>query len=153
MDRTVVDSSVAAWLVIELGAGEGLEYPMKDTVRIGRAVDNDIVLEDSLASRYHAVIIRGAAGHSLQDLNRSNGAFLNERRLAEPRVLQDGDLIRVGKTILLFRWGPASKEALPPPQYGTSAMMVDPAPSAPVEGQAWPPRLKAPRIGTSESRL
>jgi parallel beta-helix repeat protein len=148
MDRTVIDDSLAAWLVIVQGGGEGLEYPIKDTVRIGRAVDNDIVLEDSQASRHHAAIVQEAAGYSLQDLNSSNGTFLNERRVAEPRMLRDGDLIRMGKTILLFRWGPPSKQALPAPRYETSATMVGRVPSEPIAGTA---RTQVPQVPAVET--
>jgi parallel beta-helix repeat protein len=139
MDRTVLDSSLAAWLVIELGAGEGLEYPLQGKMRIGRAADNEIVLQDSQASRYHAVIVQEPAGYCVQDLNSSNGTFLNERRVAESLILRDGDRIRVGSSVLLFRWRPAPKGALPPARSGTSETMVGSVPPVPAAGAARSP--------------
>jgi parallel beta-helix repeat protein len=153
MDRTVIDDSLVAWLVIVQGGGEGLEYPIKDTMRIGRAVDNDIVLEDSQASRHHAAIVQEMVGYSLEDLNSSNGTFLNEQRVTEPRVLRDGDLIRMGKTILLFRWGSPSKQALPAPRHETPATMVGPVPSQPVAGTSAPQVPRVPVGGAAGSQV
>ncbi|MEP7050438.1 MAG: sigma 54-interacting transcriptional regulator [Pseudomonadota bacterium] len=47
-----------------------------DVVRIGRAPDNHLVLEDTLVSGEHARIVSGAFGFVLEDLGSTNGTWL-----------------------------------------------------------------------------
>jgi len=53
-------------------------------------------------SRLHASIRRGEGVISLVDLDSSNGTFLNGQRLIshQPRILRDGDEVRMGKLIM-----------------------------------------------------
>jgi len=53
-------------------------------------------------SRIHAAIRRGEGVISLVDLDSSNGTYLNGQRLAshQPRILRDGDEVRMGKLIM-----------------------------------------------------
>lgn len=58
-------------------------------------------------SRKHAEIVRKEEGAlSLVDRNAQNGTYLNGNRLIanQPRVLRDGDEIRLGKLVLLVRY-------------------------------------------------
>lgn len=75
-----------------------------DTFSIGRAEENDLALvHDRRVSRQHAEIRRQDGVWVLHDLNSTNGTFVNERRLAEPWLLRDGDTIRIGVTTFAFR--------------------------------------------------
>jgi flagellar basal body-associated protein FliL len=71
-----------------------------DPLKIGRAPDNQLTLNDAQASTHHAEITRGAddASYFLTDLNSTNGTFVNEQRIAPnmPRRLNAGDVIRIG---------------------------------------------------------
>ncbi len=71
-------------------------------LRIGRAEDNDLVLEDMLVSRHHAIIEMTPGGYLVRDLHSTNGTAVNGRQVME-RLLEDGDLIMVGGTRLLVR--------------------------------------------------
>jgi hypothetical protein len=53
-------------------------------------------------SRNHAVLRRGEDVLSIIDLDSANGTYLNGQRLAahQPRLLRDGDEIRLGKLVL-----------------------------------------------------
>ncbi|NDJ53632.1 MAG: FHA domain-containing protein [Chloroflexi bacterium] len=53
-------------------------------------------------SRMHAVLRRGDDVVSIVDLDSSNGTYLNGQRLAahQPRLLRDGDEIRVGRLVM-----------------------------------------------------
>ena len=77
-------------------------------MRIGRASDNEIIVNDETVSSYHALItIRPAQQNDkireyiLEDLNSTNQTFVNNKSVAR-HLLQEGDIIRVGNTRLKF---------------------------------------------------
>jgi FHA domain-containing protein len=65
--------------------------------RIGRGNDNELVLDTKHISRYHAVLLAGPVHTSIEDLNSTNGVFVNGKRISR-QVLKDGDRVTVGKT-------------------------------------------------------
>jgi hypothetical protein len=80
--------------LVEVGDGE---------VRIGRASDNDLVLDDRAVSRHHAAVRRDAAdGFVVIDLGSANGTHLNGRRVHQS-ALHHGDCLRLGQTEVVFR--------------------------------------------------
>jgi pSer/pThr/pTyr-binding forkhead associated (FHA) protein len=73
-----------------------------DSLLFGRGTDCDYVLDDSQASRKHALIEKGEEGYTLTDQDSSNGTFVNEERLYGPVLLSEGDTIRIGQTTFTF---------------------------------------------------
>lgn len=74
-------------------------YPMRpgDRLRVGRARDNDIVLdEDPPVSRVHAVLSCAAGGLEITDLDSCNGTYVNGSVLHGSRPLSGGDVVRIG---------------------------------------------------------
>jgi pSer/pThr/pTyr-binding forkhead associated (FHA) protein len=72
-------------------------------VTMGRAPENDLVLDtDEFASVRHARIEPRRDGVWLQDLDSTNGTFLNGVKLTRPQKLTPGDVIRVGETDLRY---------------------------------------------------
>jgi FHA domain-containing protein len=65
--------------------------------RIGRGADNELVLDTKHISRYHAVLLAGPVHTSIEDLNSTNGVFVNGKRVSR-QVLKDGDRVTVGRT-------------------------------------------------------
>jgi hypothetical protein len=65
--------------------------------RIGRGSDNELVLDTKHVSRYHAVLLAGPVHTSIEDLNSTNGVFVNGKRVAR-QVLKDGDRVTIGRT-------------------------------------------------------
>jgi len=65
--------------------------------RIGRGSDNELVLDTKHISRYHAVLLAGPVHTSIEDLNSTNGVFVNGRRVSR-QVLKAGDRVTVGRT-------------------------------------------------------
>ena len=65
--------------------------------RIGRGGDNELVLDTKHISRYHAVLLAGPVHTSIEDLNSTNGVFVNGKRVAR-QVLKDGDRLTIGRT-------------------------------------------------------
>ncbi len=67
------------------------------TMLMGRALDNDIVVEEPNVSRQHAGIRSYANGYWIEDLGSRNGTFVNGDPLAgEGRRLRDMDRIELG---------------------------------------------------------
>jgi pSer/pThr/pTyr-binding forkhead associated (FHA) protein len=72
-------------------------------VTLGRADENDLVLDDDeFASVKHARIEPRRDGVWLQDLESTNGTFVNGTKVTRPRKLSPGDVIRVGETDLRY---------------------------------------------------
>ncbi len=73
------------------------------TFRLGRAPNCNINLPYSWVSRQHAMIqVEENGVHNIIDLGSSNGTFVNNTRIFTPTALRTGDIIRIGKTELLF---------------------------------------------------
>ncbi len=83
-----------------------MEYYLSQQVtRIGRGLDNDVVISgDKQVSRYHAEIRREGGTLVLYDLNSRNGTRVNGARVTKHR-LRDGDQIQVGSTRMNFANG------------------------------------------------
>jgi hypothetical protein len=95
-------ASRAAKLVIH-EEGSAREVPVDSGVlTIGRLPDCDVVLKDKGASRRHAQLRVDDDVVTLTDLGSTNGTRLNGQQV-QTRVLQDGDKITVGTTVLEFR--------------------------------------------------
>jgi len=75
---------------------EGVDLRARPRTRIGRAVDNDLTLDDLRISRHHAEIDALPDGtFELRDLQSSNGTYLNGRRVRKERI-EKGDFIGLG---------------------------------------------------------
>jgi ABC-type multidrug transport system ATPase subunit len=84
-----------------LGGPSGVFSAIHETigrrVRIGRDSDNDIVVDDLLASRFHAELRSRPDGtHELVDLGSRNGTFVNGRAV-ERAVVHELDIVSVGR--------------------------------------------------------
>ena len=79
----------------------GLIVPLAGDVQLGRGVINP---NDGLISRSHACISQQGGRFWLRDLDSRNGTYLNGQRIFDPVLLQNGDAIRMGQTILRFEY-------------------------------------------------
>lgn len=112
----------------------------KEPVTIGRQEGNTIVLADPQASRHHATISWQAGSYYVQDVGSANGTFVNERRIAAPQPLRDGQSIRMGNTVFDVQLPPA----MPGPADTLAAYPFDPSePSSPAGRSPWPIILMA----------
>ena len=69
---------------------------------IGRAVECDIVIASKNISRENTRIRRDGRRWLVEDLNSTNGTYLNGERIISPMDLRDGDSIKVGDVTFLF---------------------------------------------------
>jgi adenylate cyclase len=92
--------SSEAWLQPERGE----RIVLQGNCRLGRAPENQIVVNASNASRNHAAIHAQEPGEFwLLDLDSANGTFLNGHRLLRPARLRDGDRMMIGEATFIFR--------------------------------------------------
>jgi pSer/pThr/pTyr-binding forkhead associated (FHA) protein len=78
------------------------EYPFdKDTITIGRKPDNDIHIDNPVVSSHHAHVIRRDGKVFLEDLNSTNGTYVNQKKVAK-LPLKHKDKIVIGKHVILF---------------------------------------------------
>ena len=91
-------------LVVERGAGlsSGAEFGVGPGLGIGRANANDIRIEDSFASGRHARLYDRDGVVYIEDMNSTNGTYVNGRRLGAQQVLRSSDRIRIGDTEFRF---------------------------------------------------
>ena len=83
----------------------GQAYPVRagSVTRIGRALDNEIVVSHSSISRHHASIENSNGSFVVRDLNSQNGTFVGSRRVTEPTRVNDGEPVRFGDAQFTFR--------------------------------------------------
>lgn len=74
----------------------------KKEIRIGRAPENDLRLDDLRVSRYHAVIERVGQRYRIRDLQSHNGTFINGERVTKERFISEGDEIHIANIKLRF---------------------------------------------------
>ena len=78
------------------------KFDLKGTINVGRARDNQIVLEDPTVSRHHAWIKGEGEEFTIFDVGSGNGTFVNDERVTEPRGLANGDVVRFGDVTFVF---------------------------------------------------
>ncbi|MDQ6914681.1 MAG: FHA domain-containing protein, partial [Actinomycetota bacterium] len=79
-----------------MGMESGAEYDVGEGAMLGRGSTVDIRLEDPFASSRHARIVRQGDVLVIEDLDSTNGTYLNGSRLDGPQPLHPGDRIRIG---------------------------------------------------------
>jgi ABC-type multidrug transport system ATPase subunit/predicted component of type VI protein secretion system len=75
--------------------------PDDRSLTLGRATDNDIVIQDVLASRHHAFLTRSPHGSEIRDAQSVNGTFVNGVRVGSA-LLTEGDVVTIGNIDLVF---------------------------------------------------
>lgn len=87
--------------LVNLNTGQA--FPLtKDQITVGRALTNDIVLDDLNVSRAHCEFQkRNARFWNVADLGSTNGTLVNGKHIASV-TLNEGDRITVGTTTFLF---------------------------------------------------
>lgn len=86
--------------------GDGAELLLQgETLHLGRAPENHIVVDDRQVSRSHAIMKREGSQYVLEDVGTRNGTFVNSQRV-QRHLLADGDTIRLGQTLFTYRVRP-----------------------------------------------
>ena len=77
------------------------EIALAKDVSIGRKPDNDIVIDNPAVSGHHCKITIAGESFFVEDLNSTNGVFLNAKKIMKSG-LKNNDVIGVGKHVLKF---------------------------------------------------
>jgi pSer/pThr/pTyr-binding forkhead associated (FHA) protein len=93
--------------------GKLLELRVGRSARLGRAIDNDIVLEDTTVSKRHAVISFDNGRAFLRDLGSSNGTFIEGVRVTGGE-LTNGSVVKLGRVPLVYREDVGVYSSAPP---------------------------------------
>jgi len=100
-----------ARLVLSLDGQVLAEYNLsKERYTIGRLPDNDIRIDNPAVSGHHALIINILNDSFLEDLNSTNGTYINGK-IVKKHAMQHGDVITVGHHSLRFIDSEADEEA------------------------------------------
>lgn len=96
-------AAARAYLVVQTEGAAPARFGLGATViAIGRAADNDVVLDDAQVSRYHCQLKLQHGAYGFVDLQSRNGSTVNGQPVEEI-ALADGDRIRIGGTSIEFR--------------------------------------------------
>jgi ABC transport system ATP-binding/permease protein len=96
--------NLATKMIQAILPGSGTPEKPPGSATIGRANDNDIVIQDVLASRHHAFLVQSPLGPEIRDAHSVNGTFVNGVRVGSA-VLSEGDVITIGNVDLVFTNG------------------------------------------------
>jgi hypothetical protein len=123
-------------LIVRRGPQPNQIYELnKDSLTIGRDINNEIVINDPEVSRNHCRLTRGAGGYTLEDLGSTNGTFVNGQRLTGSRPLASSDMIGMGETVTLGYESTLTPAVPVDPQAASSGTMIGQRPQMPQGGQ------------------
>ena len=77
------------------------DYDVGGRLSIGRLPDNTVVIDNPAVSGHHACIYRDGEDFVVQDLESTNGTYVNQQHVLR-RILHHGDVIGIGKHRLVF---------------------------------------------------
>lgn len=113
----------------------------KDRTTLGRRPYNDIVIDNLAVSGEHAVLQMSGGAVHIEDLNSTNGTYVNGRTIRK-QLLQNGDSIEVGKYQIKFVDEGAvdgfEKTMIFKPGSGAMSPAATPAPALPSSSAPWP---------------
>lgn len=86
--------------VVEPAAQKGRTFPLGDELTVGRAAGCSITLDDTYVSQIHSRVFTREGKIFVEDLGSTNGTYLNRAKVSGPMVMQRGDRLQVGSTVM-----------------------------------------------------
>ncbi len=97
-----VTTAKKACLIQYSGASLGKRYVLNHDSIIGRVPPVDLIINEPTVSKKHARFSFVGSKVSVEDLQSSNGTYVNDIKINARTELNDGDIIRVGNVLLKF---------------------------------------------------
>src|SRR3954462_5557493 len=127
-------------IFVEQKPMEGREQNLQAGATIGRE-GCDVNLMDPEVSRRHAAIRDQGGNLAIEDLGSTNGTFVNDKRISEVTVLNDGDIVRLGNTVWAIKsTAPAGATSVGQAQPASAAPQVTAARAVPSDIQTPAPQ-------------
>jgi|SRR5579859_1937904 len=129
-----MQSSGSYRMTVRQGPVPGKVFDLvKDVLTIGRDMNNDVVINDAEVSRNHGRLTSQSGGYLIEDLASTNGTFVNGQRLIGPKLLNPGDVIGLGETIVIeYSYvadaGATVVASAPPPRVSAEPPTAPPPP-------------------------
>jgi pSer/pThr/pTyr-binding forkhead associated (FHA) protein len=118
------------WVTIGTGEGQGLSVHVEgERFLVGTGPECQLILGDPKAAPLHAYFEVGEGGRvALHDLGSEQGTFVNGERIDGSRVIEGGEEIRIGDTLLTPSLADPAEEAIevrvPPTPEGPALEVV-----------------------------
>lgn len=88
-------------LVVVAGRAAGASAPLSGLIQIGRSAEATIDIDDDYASSHHARLWQQDGGDwVIEDLQSTNGTYVNGIRIDRPTLINRDDIIRIGRSQL-----------------------------------------------------
>lgn len=103
-DKLAAQKKPAITLHIKIDPGqESLRRFSQPEIMIGRDPNCDLAMMDEALSAHHARLAHHHGQWWLEDLNSTNGTFLNREKLTTPAVVITGDKFKCGNTVFAIQ--------------------------------------------------
>ena len=97
------DSARRAYLLVSTRGSRAVQFDLGDhLIGIGRASDNDVIVDDPMVSRHHCQLRLQHGAYGFADLGSRNGSTVNGQPVSQI-ALGPGDVIRIGDTEIEFQ--------------------------------------------------
>ncbi len=94
-----------ACLIVIYGEELGRKFPLgQGQITIGRSARCDVQIDQEAISRQHAKLVSSYGETVISDLGSTNGSYVNDE-LVDQATLNDGDLVKIGRTIFKYLSG------------------------------------------------
>lgn len=113
-------------LTVKNGQFAGVTVDVVDNFTLGRAQDASLFLPDPQVSRHHSLITKDGERYQVEDAGSHNGTFVNDIKTERRRVLRNGDIIRIGNTMVEVHGlsGETGRHAIELQEEGTEVTMT-----------------------------
>jgi pSer/pThr/pTyr-binding forkhead associated (FHA) protein len=149
-EKVVKETTPPPRIAVSLASGTSVSHELKgQQITIGRAADNDIVLDSPIVSRYHAKLVKDGDKYRIDPLPQvSNPVTINEQPVSAPRQLNHGDVLHIGRSdsphrvTIAYQESPAVSQA--PPMPATVAKVGEDAGTMLAEDFVLPTSVRPP---------
>ena len=93
----------------------------KPEIIIGRSPSTDIQIDNLAVSKHHARFVKQKDRYAVEDLNSTNGTFLNDGKITRA-ILKHKDIVAVGKHTLVIHYNNETRE--PTQDFGDRTVKI-----------------------------